>query len=210
VREVDVLLLEVLEYGADRQRGQQERHGLGGAAKLEQCDTHPVQPVARQIDDHGTRGEGEHGVELAQGQLRISRVKPEKAELLVTVRFIGAGAGVEREGERYVEVCAGLVEPVGLVRDYAEQLPADADDLRHLRRGGRVECLGEQPPGRPEVVRSLMGVARGVRPHAFRIPAGLRRANRLQRLGGWVSSWWTPVGHSASATVVKGTRCDTL
>ena len=56
-------------------------------------------------------------------------------------------------------MCAGLVEPVGLVRDYAEQLPADADNLRHVRRGGCVECLGEQPPGRPEVVLLLMGVA---------------------------------------------------
>jgi hypothetical protein len=98
-------------------------------------------------------------MELAQGQLRISRVEQEKAELLVTVRFVGAGAGVEREGERRVEVCAGFVEPVGLVRDDAEQRPADADDLRHVRRGGCVECLGEQPPGRPEVVLLLMGLA---------------------------------------------------
>jgi hypothetical protein len=65
-------------------RGQQERHRLGGAAKLEQCDTHTVQPVAREIDDHGTRGEGEHSMELARGQLRISRVEQEKAELLAT------------------------------------------------------------------------------------------------------------------------------
>ena len=86
-----MLLLEVLDLRADRQRGQQERHSLGGAAKLEQCDTHPVQPVARQIDDHGTRGEGEHGMELAQGQLRISRVEQEKPELLVTVRLVGRG-----------------------------------------------------------------------------------------------------------------------
>jgi hypothetical protein len=62
-------------------------------------------------------------------------------------------------GERCVEVCAGLVEPVSLVRDDAEQRPAGADDLRHVRRGGRVECLGEQPPGQPEVVLSLMDVA---------------------------------------------------
>ena len=74
-------------------------------------------------------------------------------------QYVGAGAGVQREGERSVEVCAGLVEPVGLVRDDAEQRPAGADDLRHARRGGRVECLGEQPPGRPEVLHSLMGEA---------------------------------------------------
>jgi hypothetical protein len=98
-------------------------------------------------------------MELAQGQLRISRVEQEKPELLVTVRLVGAVAGVQRERERRVEVCAGLVEPVGLVRDDAEQRPAGADDLRHVRRGGCVECLGEQPPGRPEVVCSLMGVA---------------------------------------------------
>ena len=45
------------------------------------------------------------------------------------------------------------------MRDDAEQSPAGADDLRHAHRGGRVECLGEQPPGRPEVVHSLMGGA---------------------------------------------------
>jgi hypothetical protein len=68
--------------------------GLGGAAKLEQCDAHPVQPVAGQIDDQDAWGEAEHGMELAQGQLQISRVEQEKAELLVTVRLVGAVAGV--------------------------------------------------------------------------------------------------------------------
>jgi hypothetical protein len=72
-------------------------------------------------------------MELAQGQLRISRVEQEKAELLATIRLVGAGAGVQRESKRRIEVCAGLVEPVGLVRDDAEQLPAGADDLRHAR-----------------------------------------------------------------------------
>ena len=73
--------------------------------------------------------------------------------------LVGAVAGIQREGERCVEMCAGLVDPVSLVRDDAEQCPAGEDDLRHVRRGGRVERLGEQPPGRPEVVLSLMGVA---------------------------------------------------
>ena len=98
-------------------------------------------------------------MELAQGQLRISAVEQEKAEFLVTVRLVGAVAGVQREGQRRVEVRARLVEPVGLVRDDAEQRPAGADDLRHVRRGGCVERLGEQPPGRPEVVILLMGLA---------------------------------------------------
>jgi len=42
-------------------------------------------------------------VELAQGRLWISCLEQEKAELLVTVRLVGAGAGVQREGERRVE-----------------------------------------------------------------------------------------------------------
>jgi hypothetical protein len=34
-------------------------------------------------------------MELAQGQFRISRVEQEKAELLATIRLVGAGAGVK-------------------------------------------------------------------------------------------------------------------
>jgi hypothetical protein len=73
------------------------RNGTAWAARpsWSSGDTHPVQPVARQIDDRGTRGEGEHDMELAQGQFRISGVEQEKAELLATIRLVGAGAGVK-------------------------------------------------------------------------------------------------------------------
>jgi hypothetical protein len=60
-------------------------------------------------------------MELTHRQLWIFLVEQEKAELLATVGLVGAGAGIQREGERRVEVGAGLIEPVGLVRDDAEQ-----------------------------------------------------------------------------------------